>query len=103
MKTIQLRRYYVSPGKEDGLVESWALRVRDLRREHGFSIEFAYLDRANHVFIWAVSVEGDRDVFFATERAYLDAKEASTDSGPSLVDRAEVAFVDDHTPAPAPA
>ncbi|HEX3804804.1 MAG TPA: hypothetical protein VHV75_18410 [Solirubrobacteraceae bacterium] len=102
MKTIQLRRYYVSSDDEDRLVEAWALRIRDQRRAHGFGIEFAYLDRDHHVFVWAVSVEGDRDLFFATERAYLDAKDASTDSGPSLVERAEVAFVDDHTPASAP-
>jgi len=73
-KTIQLRRYKLAQGREDEFAKGWSSHIPALRRENGFTIEFAHLDRENSVFTWAVSVRGDEAAFKRTEQQYYDAK-----------------------------
>mgnify|MGYP002622127066 CR=1 FL=1 len=94
-ETIQLRRYAIAAGREDDFLASWSSRIPQLRRKHGFEIKFAYLDRANGLFVWAVAVDGDEDAFLAAERAYYGSPErAALGKGdPSILRDVSFGFV----------
>lgn len=83
IKTIQLRRYRLDPARIDEFAPGWAARIPALRTKYGFHIEFAYLDRAESTFVWAVSAPGDRDEFLRLDAAYYASpeKEAGTPPG----------------------
>lgn len=73
MSTTQLRRYRLpaDPAEQDAWVAWW----RDLvepRRQFGFEVVFAYLDRQACEFLWAVRHRGD---FLAAERQYVVSPE----------------------------
>ncbi|MFT4081554.1 MAG: hypothetical protein QM638_03115 [Nocardioides sp.] len=96
MKTIQLRRYELEPGTEDGYVAWWSRSLPRIRTLGGFKVEFAYLDRDRHQFVWAVSAPGDREDFKALEAAYMvsDARtEAFRDMAPGVLVQ-HLSFVD---------
>ena len=61
------------------------------------AIEFAYGVRESNEFVWAVSVEGDREEFGRLEQAYLasDARAAVFDGVPQRVALYDIRFVDD--------
>lgn len=82
-KTTQLRRYSLDPARIDEFGPGWASRIPALRQKYGFSIEFAYLDRAASTFVWAVSTAGDHDEFLRREAEYYSSpeKEAGTPPG----------------------
>ena len=50
----QLRRYEVTEGGMDRVVEVWK-SIAAVRRQYGFTVEFAYVDRKRNEFVWAVS------------------------------------------------
>lgn len=75
MKSSQLRRYVVVEGEYDRFVEWWKAVMPDLRRHAGFTIDFAYGLPDTNEFVWAVSVEGDREHFDAVEAAYIASPE----------------------------
>ena len=58
MATVQLRRYELVPGEADAFA-AWFPGLVPAREKYGFTILFAYLDRENNEFVWAVSHEGD--------------------------------------------
>ncbi|MEO4002064.1 hypothetical protein [Mesorhizobium sp. CAU 1732] len=94
-QTIQLRRYSIAEGKEDAFLASWSSQIPQLRRKYGFEIKFAYLDRGNGLFVWAVAVEGDEEAFLAAERSYYGSPEkAGLGNGdPSILRDISVGFV----------
>lgn len=54
----QLRRYSVAEGGLDRLAE-WFPKIVTVREKFGFTVDFAYADRENNEFVWAVSHPGD--------------------------------------------
>jgi len=97
-KTVQLRRYEIKPGEFDDFLAWWSDNIPELRRRFGFTIEFAYEDRANNQFVWAVSVPGDETDFEATEKEYLasDERAKAFDGVPQRVERQVNALVKIH-------
>jgi hypothetical protein len=97
VKTIQLRRYTLVDGEYDAFLEWWNAWMPRVRPEAGFAIEFAYGLRETNQFVWAVSVEGDRDAFLETEQAYLasSARAEAFDGVPQRIAVYDIAFVDD--------
>ena len=57
---VQLRRYEIVSGELDAFVE-WFPSVVAARQRYGFKVLFAYADRQNNEFVWAVSHDGDFD------------------------------------------
>jgi hypothetical protein len=89
---VQLRRYEVVPGELDGLIE-WFPRIVAVREQYGFKVEFAYADRENNEFIWAVSHDGDFDAAF---EVFMESPEraAAFEGQPKRVDEIHLAMVD---------
>jgi hypothetical protein len=76
MSTVQLRRYQVKPGELEGFVERWDL-VLAARRQYGFEVLFAFVDRTTNQFVWAVSHDGDNDAFDAAEKRLMESPEGA--------------------------
>lgn len=74
MTTTQLRRYQLPLDHElqDSWLEWWR-SVCEPRKQHGFRILFAHLDREAGQFTWAVAHDGDD--FGEAERAYVASPE----------------------------
>jgi hypothetical protein len=97
VKTIQLRRYLLVDGEYDAFLEWWQGAMPAVRPPAGFTIDFAYGVRETNEFVWAVSVDGDRDEFLRLEEAYLasDARAGVFAGVPQRVAEYNVRFVDD--------
>ena len=96
MKTIQLRTYTIVDGEFDAFLEWWKEWMPRVRAGAGFGIEFAYAARESNQFVWAVSVEGDREAFLALERTYMASAEraAAFEGVPDRVARSVVQLVE---------
>ncbi|MFD9716168.1 NIPSNAP family protein [Streptomyces sp. NPDC059076] len=57
-RTTQLRTYTVREGLLDEWVERWRSEIVPLRRELGFEVGGAWIDREQNQFIWLISYEG---------------------------------------------
>jgi hypothetical protein len=70
--TTQLRTYTI----REGLLDEWARRWREdilpVRREFGFTIPHAFLDRERNQFIWMVSYTGP-ETFTERNRIYWNS------------------------------
>jgi cation diffusion facilitator CzcD-associated flavoprotein CzcO len=53
MGHVQLRRYVIKEGRYDEFLAFWRGLV-PIRERYGYTILFAFADRANHQFVWAV-------------------------------------------------
>lgn len=97
MRTIQFRRYVLVEGQYDDFLAWWHEWMPRVRPAAGFTIEFAYGLRETNEFVWAVSTDGDRDTFIATEQAYLVSPERAEafDGVPQRVAQYDVHLVDD--------
>jgi hypothetical protein len=97
MKTIQFRRYTLVDGEYDAFVAWWQEWMPRVRPAAGFTIEFAYGLRETNEFVWAVSAEGDREAFLATEQEYMGspARAEAFDGVPQRVAAYNIRFVDD--------
>lgn len=62
MKTTQLRRYEIEPGKLDEFAE-WFKVLVPARAGYGLSLDWAYADHDNSQFVWSTSYEGDLEQF----------------------------------------
>jgi hypothetical protein len=95
MKTVQLRRYEMVEGMLDEFI-AWFPTVVAARRQYGFTLEFAYADRANDQFVWAVSHDGDEVAFKAAEEVYNASPEraAAFAGQPKRVAQLHVGLVD---------
>lgn len=66
-----LRRYLLDEDAVDAFLVWWQAGIPALREKEGFTIEWAYLDRDNATFTWAISHSGDRSAFDEAEARYL--------------------------------
>jgi hypothetical protein len=76
MTTVQLRRYRVKSGELENFVKRWHL-VLPVRRQYGFEVLFAFVDRSTNQFVWAVSHEGDGDDFDVAEKSLMESSEGA--------------------------
>jgi hypothetical protein len=56
MSHVQLRNYTIKPGMMDEFV-TWWQGLMPLRAPYGYRIVFAFADRANNQFLWAVEAD----------------------------------------------
>ena len=75
MKTIQLRRYAMNPGMMQDFESFWSTKVVPLRKQHGFTVEFAYRSTDESEFIWGVSLPGDEQEFLRVQEKYNNSPE----------------------------
>jgi hypothetical protein len=95
--TVQLRRYEVVPGELDALVE-WFPSIIPAREKYGFKVLFAYADRENNEFVWAVSHDGDFDA--ALEEYNASPERAKAFEGvPNRVEKMHLSMVEPALPA----
>ncbi|THG36372.1 NIPSNAP family containing protein [Glaciibacter flavus] len=69
-RTVQLRRYTVTPELVDEFLTWWSDRLLPARIAFGFTLEFAVMDRASSVFTWAVSLPTDAAGFVAQDEEW---------------------------------
>jgi hypothetical protein len=95
-RTVQLRRYRIVSGELPAFVDWWRERVVPARTVHGFRVEFAYAIPENDEFVWAVSVEGDREAFRAVDERYAASEErrAAFDGVPKRIGTATITLAD---------
>jgi hypothetical protein len=55
---IQLRDYRIKPGHMDDWIRGWEGGVVPLRRQEGFEVVGAWVDRAHDRFVWLVGYSG---------------------------------------------
>lgn len=94
-RRAQLRSYVVRKGEMDAFVAAWTGGVVPLRRQYGFAIDGAWLDRETGRFVWVVSHES-ADAFATSEQAYYGSPErAAMDPDPgSFLVSIETALLD---------
>jgi hypothetical protein len=74
---IQLRDYRIRQGHMDDWIAAWEGGVVPLRREEGFVILGAWVDRAHDRFAWVVGYDG-ADGFEAAEERYHSSSARTT-------------------------
>lgn len=74
--TTQLRRYEIEPEKMSDFIE-WFQRLVPIRATHGLSLDWAYADRENDLFVWSTTYEGSEAEFKSVEEAYNASPERS--------------------------
>jgi hypothetical protein len=94
--TVQLRRYVFEPGKLPAFLD-WFPTLLPVREQYGFRVLFAYADREQEVFTWAVEHEGDAEQFRAVEQVYSgsDERTQAFTTFPGGIARTEIGLVDD--------
>ncbi|MEV7325941.1 hypothetical protein [Streptomyces sp. NPDC093970] len=60
MAETELKRYTIKPDSWEEFLDTWRRIVR-VRRRHGFGVLFAFADRDQGVFTWAINHEDDFD------------------------------------------
>ena len=84
---ILLRRYHIKPGHWDEFMAMW-LPITVIRQRFGFKIEFAYEDREQNIFTWAISHPGDLDE--ASARYYADPERVTYQPIKDHIERVDV-------------
>lgn len=74
MKTTQLRRYEIEPGKMSEFISWFEALVIDLRKHFGFEVDW-YLATESNEFLWAVSFAGSKQEFLDIESLYSESPE----------------------------
>jgi len=94
-RTIQLRRYELVPGESEAFTAWWTNVLAPVRHAYGFRIDFSYLSSTANEFLWAVSIEGDRDEFDRVEAEYVASPEraAAFENVPQRVLIQHISFV----------
>jgi hypothetical protein len=79
MRTVQLRRYKVAPGRMEVWVTEWRERVRPVREGHGFEVLGAWVVEGSDEFVWVIAYDGagsfeeaDAAYYASPERVALD-------------------------------
>jgi|SRR3954447_8348151 hypothetical protein len=96
MSTVQLRRYTLEPGRLPAFLD-WFPTILPVREHFGFRVLFAYADRENETFTWAVEHHGDADEFRSVEEVYHSSAERAQafETFPAGIARMEIGLVDD--------
>ncbi len=78
----QLRIYTINRGKLDDFVAAWKAAVLPLRRQQGYQIPAAWVNRERNEFIWLLTYDGPEP--FAEKEAayYASAARAAVDPDP---------------------
>ena len=74
VRTVQLRRYKVAPGRMETWVKEWRERVRPLREAHGFEVLGAWVVEGSDEFVWVIANDGSR-TFEEADAAYYESPE----------------------------
>lgn len=83
MKTSQLRTYTVRPGQMDAFVELWRTGIVPARLAHGFTVEGAWISRAEDRFVWIVAWDGDESWEEKDAAYYASPERAAVSPDPS--------------------
>lgn len=75
-RTTQIRTYTVREGLLDEWAERWRSEIVPLRRELGFEIGGAWLDRERNEFVWLISYEGPESFAEANARYWASPQRA---------------------------
>jgi hypothetical protein len=95
----QLRRYEIVPGELDAFL-AWFPNIIPVREQYGFKVLFAYADREQNQFVWAVAHDGDFDAALETYNA--SPERAKVFEGvPTRVAKMHLSMVDEVIPAKA--
>ncbi|GGA68528.1 hypothetical protein GCM10011490_18760 [Pseudoclavibacter endophyticus] len=86
----------VKPELFDEFVEWFTTRLTPVREAAGFTVAFAAANRERSEFVWAVSVDGDRDRFDAIDAAYAASPEraAAFEGVPQFANDMQLDFVE---------
>src|SRR3712207_6252359 len=82
--TSQLRRYRVRPGQMAAFVDVWRTQVVPARRAHGYTVDGAWLEEDEGLFVWVVSFEGDRPWDEVEAAYYASPERTSIDPSPTV-------------------
>ena len=77
-KTVQLRRYQLTPGDLPAFLEWWKGTMVPAREEFGFTIEFGVAVPERSEFVWAVSLPLSREEFVRRDDEWNDSPERRT-------------------------
>lgn len=92
---IQLREYRIQDGHMDAWISAWKSEVAPLRREAGFDVIGAWVDRQSDRFVWLIGYSGADGFDAANDRYYNSPKRASLDPDPAdLIDEAATVMVE---------
>ncbi len=83
MRTVQLRRYKVAPGRMEVWVGEWRDRVRPLREAHGFEVVGAWVAEGSDEFVWVIAHDGSRTFEEADAAYYASPERAALDPDPA--------------------
>ena len=83
VRTVQLRRYKVAPGKMGTWVEEWRERVRPLREAHGFEVLGAWVVEGSDEFVWVIASDGSRTFEEADAAYHASPERAALDPDPA--------------------
>lgn len=82
-----LRRYHIKPGHWEEFMAMW-LPITVIRQRFGFTIEFAYEDREQNIFTWAISHPDNLDEVSA--RYYSDPERVTYQPIKDHIERVDV-------------
>jgi hypothetical protein len=81
-RRAQLRSYVVRDGQMDAFMAAWKGGVIPLRRQFGFTIDGAWLDREANRFVWVVGYDGPGTFDEAAAAYYASPERATMDPDP---------------------
>jgi hypothetical protein len=97
---IQLRDYRIRPGHMDDWIAGWTGGIVPLRRQEGFVIVGAWVDRAHDRFVWLVGYDGADGFEAAEARYHSSAGRGALSPEPSeFIEEATLDMVDPLDPA----
>ena len=80
---LQLRDYRILAGHMDDWIAGWERGIVPLRRQEGFEIVGAWVDRPHDRFVWVVGYAGAEGFEAAEERYHASAARLGLDPNPS--------------------
>jgi hypothetical protein len=83
MRTVQLRRYKVAPGRMEAWVGEWRDRVRPLREAHGFEVAGAWVAEGSDEFVWVIAHDGSGTFEEADAAYYASPERVALDPDPA--------------------
>jgi len=92
---IKLRDYRIRHGHMDDWIAGWERGIVPMRRQEGFEILGAWVDRPHERFVWLVGYAGDDGFEVAEERYHSSAARRSLTPEPSdFIDEATLDMVE---------
>jgi hypothetical protein len=79
----QLRDYRIKPGHMDDWIAGWSAGIVPVRRQEGFEIVGAWVDRQHDRFVWVVGYSGTDGFEAAEDRYHALPERLALDPNPS--------------------